>query len=229
MKKYTISIPEPCTVPLQHMTPIPGGKYCSSCQKQVVDFTGMTDRQMMAYFEKHPGCCGSFLPSQLDREITVKSGRRWMPAALIAGVLAIVMPESGKGQVQLTGIIHDGTNHQPLPGTIVAVVDQQGKETRIGTMTQADGTFSLVVPEEYKMGLKLQFRSLGYETKVVVVPERQMKAKEPVNLKLDMNYAVLSGLTEVVIVKSSRWKRFKHRLLGAKNHKKKGMVEGDEE
>ncbi|WP_083729858.1 carboxypeptidase-like regulatory domain-containing protein [[Flexibacter] sp. ATCC 35208] len=212
MKKYIVSIPEPCTVPLQDMTPMPGGKYCSSCQKQVVDFSGMTNQQMITYFEKHPNCCGSFLPSQLDKEIIIKPGRTWMPAALIAGMLALVIPESGKGQYKLTGIVHDSTSHDPLASVTVIVMDRQGKTTNTGTTTNADGTFSLLIPEEYETGLKVQLRYVGYEIKKVTVPEKQLKANEPTRWVLDMSAAVL-GMPAIVYVKSSRWKRFMHKIF----------------
>ncbi|WP_343673159.1 carboxypeptidase-like regulatory domain-containing protein [Chitinophaga sp.] len=212
MKKLTISIPEPCTVPLQNMTPMPGGRYCSSCQKQVIDFTGMTDQQMMAYFEKHQGCCGSLLPSQLDREIVENPGKRWMPAAILAGVLALVMPESGKGQIKLTGIVHDSSSCDPLMAVTVLIVDQQGQPTRIGTATQEDGTFSLSIPDEYQKGVKLSLRYVGYEPKEIIIPEQQLKAKQPVYCELKMSAAVLGGIS-VVYVKSSWWKRLKYKLF----------------
>lgn len=68
MKKgITISIPTPCHESWQEMTPVEKGRFCSSCQKAVTDFTVMNDQQIIDFIKKHPGShCGRFLPDQLN-------------------------------------------------------------------------------------------------------------------------------------------------------------------
>jgi hypothetical protein len=70
MKKIQIQVPEPCHENWLLMTPSEKGRYCNSCQKVVVDFSIMSDAEIMRYFQKNTGStCGNFTVGQLSREI----------------------------------------------------------------------------------------------------------------------------------------------------------------
>jgi hypothetical protein len=76
MKKLNLSIPEPCHESWDRMTPDEKGKFCGSCQKSVVDFTGMSDRQLGEFFKKTTGSvCGRFHEDQLHRDIEIPKKR----------------------------------------------------------------------------------------------------------------------------------------------------------
>ena len=47
-KKIQLEIPEPCNKNWDKMTPFDKGRFCDSCQKAVVDFTGMSDAQLVS-------------------------------------------------------------------------------------------------------------------------------------------------------------------------------------
>lgn len=102
MKQYIFSIPTPCNNRWEEMTPTAQGRYCNSCAKQVVDFSGMSDGEIIAYVKQHGMVCGRFMPSQLDREMYVPRQRKLMPAALLAGFLMTVLPGKGKAQAVKT-------------------------------------------------------------------------------------------------------------------------------
>lgn len=52
------------------------GRFCGSCQKTVIDFTTMSDRQIAAFFKKPTGLtCGRFHQDQLNREIEIPKKR----------------------------------------------------------------------------------------------------------------------------------------------------------
>lgn len=72
-KQFQLKIADPCHEDWNKMTTSEKGKYCGSCQKQVIDFTGMTDTQLAAFFKKPSSgsMCGRFFDDQLDRRITV--------------------------------------------------------------------------------------------------------------------------------------------------------------
>lgn len=80
MKKFTLSVTKPCHEDWEQMTPDQRGRFCASCQKSVVDFTAMSDRQVADYFKKSSvSTCGRFYRDQLDREIIVpKKGLPWL-------------------------------------------------------------------------------------------------------------------------------------------------------
>jgi hypothetical protein len=65
-----IIIPKPCHENWHNMTPNEQGRYCGSCQKTVVDFSGMSDKELIDYISK-PGAsaCGRFSNDQLNKNL----------------------------------------------------------------------------------------------------------------------------------------------------------------
>ncbi len=76
MQKIQLSIPEPCHENWQHMTPKDQGRFCDSCAKIVIDFSKMTDAEVLNYFSnlKNEKVCGRVLPIQLEEPITMPNG-----------------------------------------------------------------------------------------------------------------------------------------------------------
>lgn len=68
-KSIQYSVPDPCHKSWNEMTPEAGGRFCGSCEKSVVDFTGMSDFSIVSYLENHKAekVCGRFTKPQLDR------------------------------------------------------------------------------------------------------------------------------------------------------------------
>lgn len=76
-KKLQLTIAEPCHENWDNMSSVDKGKFCGSCQKQVIDFTSMSDQQVAQFFKK-PGTgsvCGRFMTDQLDRDIAIPKKR----------------------------------------------------------------------------------------------------------------------------------------------------------
>jgi TonB-dependent SusC/RagA subfamily outer membrane receptor len=73
MQKIHLSIPGPCHQNWNEMTPTQQGRFCNSCAKQVVDFSTMSDTQVLHYFSsiKNENVCGRAYPDQLERAITM--------------------------------------------------------------------------------------------------------------------------------------------------------------
>lgn len=91
-----LHIPQPCHENWTNMTPKEQGRFCGSCSKIVVDFSVMTDRQMLEYFSNYSGnTCGRFTHDQLNRVVDnkVRKPSNWfkymlgamLPALLVAG------------------------------------------------------------------------------------------------------------------------------------------------
>ena len=72
MQKIQLSIPEPCHENWQQMTPTDQGRFCNACAKEVIDFSTMTDTQVLNYFSNltNEKVCGRALPEQLDRTLS---------------------------------------------------------------------------------------------------------------------------------------------------------------
>ncbi|MES1223720.1 MAG: T9SS type A sorting domain-containing protein [Bacteroidota bacterium] len=76
-KHIQLSISDPCHENWDNMTSVEKGKFCGSCQKQVVDFTNMSDREVAQFFKKPStgSVCGRFMQDQLGRSIEIPKKR----------------------------------------------------------------------------------------------------------------------------------------------------------
>lgn len=76
-KKIQLTIAKPCHENWDAMSDVQKGKFCDSCQKQVVDFTNMSDRQLAEFFKKPStgSVCGRFMSDQLERELEIPKKR----------------------------------------------------------------------------------------------------------------------------------------------------------
>ncbi|MGZ5248505.1 MAG: carboxypeptidase-like regulatory domain-containing protein, partial [Flavitalea sp.] len=72
MKKIQLGIPQPCHENWNKMKPEEKGRFCNSCQKTVMDFREMSDRQLAEFFKRPVGSvCGRFNTDQLNRDIPI--------------------------------------------------------------------------------------------------------------------------------------------------------------
>jgi CarboxypepD_reg-like domain len=187
--RLTVTVPQPCHENWQAMTPAAQGRHCTACDKVVVDFTRMTDAEVVAFLSQASGrSCGRFRAEQLSRPLRVTAdvpaSRRWLAAALAvlglgaAGPVAAqnkpsasqeqrmrpgkpvaVQPSAKPPQPTVRGIVLDSVSHEPLPGVTVLL-----RGTTIGISTNADGSFELALPAEYAHhpSAVLTVSSVGY-------------------------------------------------------------------
>lgn len=90
----TLTIPQPCHESWAAMTPTAQGRHCAACQKTVVDFTTLSDAEILALLlQNRGGTCGRFKAGQLDRPLlplALAPARRWQAwAAALATVLGL--------------------------------------------------------------------------------------------------------------------------------------------
>jgi hypothetical protein len=100
-RSFTITIPKPCSEKWAEMTPQKGGKFCVSCDKIVVDFSKMTDSELLDYFQNYQGgTCGNFNTLQIDRLIQpLQRPNRFLRFHKIAAtVIGLFLSISGKTQ-----------------------------------------------------------------------------------------------------------------------------------
>ncbi len=79
--KTQITIPEPCNEDWNKMTPTEKGAFCSSCSKEVKDFTNSSDLEILKTIESSESqICGHITNTQLDRPLdtTQSNLRRWI-------------------------------------------------------------------------------------------------------------------------------------------------------
>jgi len=181
--KIQITIPEPCQEGWQSMTPVEKGRFCASCQKTVLDFTHLSDNEIINLVSKKDNLCGRIKASQLNRNLieTKKTSNYFgyfatsVLAFLGLGTETIVAqekpiteqtdlkyiskPTKSVDKITVTGVVTDSLG-TPMSGTSVVI-----KDTFEGTQTDEKGAYSIKV----NLGDTLEFAYLGYETTSIIV------------------------------------------------------------
>lgn len=76
-KSVRISVPSPCHENWDAMTPSEQGRLCNACQKIVIDFAIMEDKEIIRYFAAGKNVCGRFRTDQLDRNLQAASRKEY--------------------------------------------------------------------------------------------------------------------------------------------------------
>ncbi|XOV69231.1 MAG: carboxypeptidase-like regulatory domain-containing protein [Fluviicola sp.] len=86
-KKYQLSIPEPCKEDWNAM-PLNGkGRDCAKCERNIRDFTKMSDNELIGILTSEKNVCGRFTAQQLDRPL-LKENRGLIPTFNLYAVAA---------------------------------------------------------------------------------------------------------------------------------------------
>jgi hypothetical protein len=107
-KKLQLQIPTPCHEDWDNMSPVEKGRFCSSCQKQVVDFSRMSDREVAIFFKKPStgSVCGRFMEDQLNRDIDIPRKRipwvKYFFQFLLPGFLLSMKATAQQGKVRVS-------------------------------------------------------------------------------------------------------------------------------
>lgn len=101
-KAIQLNIPQPCHENWNAMSPKEQGRYCGSCQKTVVDFSVMTDKEIVDYFSKAThNVCGRFSGTQLNKDLPlIKKKKRFSFAYLWNFLLATFLVTETNAQVK---------------------------------------------------------------------------------------------------------------------------------
>ena len=141
MKKTTFqySIAEPCHEKWSEMTPIAQGRFCDSCAKTVVDFTTMTDRQVIQFMSTTTeSVCGRMSSHQLNRPFTqleIGNNHSFSLRALVLGTAISTFSFNGL-DAQVT------TNSQSESTTkIEKIATKSAKSTKKTNPVQANDTY----------------------------------------------------------------------------------------
>lgn len=106
MKKFKIDIPSPCHEDWNTMTPEAKGRFCGSCEQIVIDFTGMTPREIATALNSQKNICGRVTASQLEQSYLLPNKEySFFPLkAIAAGFLLMLSPLAAYTQVTTTSV-----------------------------------------------------------------------------------------------------------------------------
>ncbi len=155
MAEFKLQIPKPCTERWEKMNATKSGAYCNSCQKEVIDFTRMTEQEVKDFFLQANGAvCGRFQKRQLEHsykltEYKTSTWEKWIMATIIGlglpGIaVAQLRPPAKPDTVQSEPVREDlptrqtlskpdSNGHLPLPVYYGPVVDKSTGEPLPGT------------------------------------------------------------------------------------------------
>lgn len=181
-QKIQISIPEPCHKGWQNMTPVEKGRFCASCQKTVLDFTHLSDNEIIKLVTKNDNLCARINVFNLNRNLiktktksnyfgyfatTVLAFLGLGTESVIAQEIPVVEQTDFKylnkvsdsvKKITVSGrVTYDG---HPLPGAIIKI-----KGTKNSTNTDQNGKYTI----EVNQGEILIFSFLSMIDKEVLV------------------------------------------------------------
>jgi len=105
MKKepYRLKIESPCAENWDTMQSVPGGKFCDQCTRKLIDFSSMSDIQIISLLkQKGQPICGRFLNHQLNRALIPAEtpAKRLQFAPVLAGILWLATPDHAVAQTE---------------------------------------------------------------------------------------------------------------------------------
>ncbi len=149
MKSLTVQIPTPCHERWADMLPNDKGRFCTSCQKTVVDYTALSDRELVRVLSRSSGeICGQLRPDQINRPLVIPTQENsvwqyWL-SVLTMGVLSWQTAQGQQGPITSPART---TTIQPLkPLAIREVVPEDTNQVIVsGRVMSVDSTGAVAV------------------------------------------------------------------------------------
>jgi hypothetical protein len=108
-RKYKIEITYSCHEDWNKMTPAGNGRFCDSCSKKVVDFTGLNEKEILLYIKSNRnGGCGRFTTPQIEKSyvaapaIQVSAQKRFFGFLFSVFMASEMIPEKLNAQPDTT-------------------------------------------------------------------------------------------------------------------------------
>ncbi|MEM6806259.1 MAG: carboxypeptidase-like regulatory domain-containing protein [Bacteroidota bacterium] len=232
-----LTIHKPCTENFDQFSPTEKGGFCQACQKEVIDFSQMSDAEILSYFKNREGkSCGYFHTSQLKVYPEIASpkrtwGAKFMGASLLGLSLFASFPQAqGQSSSEVStmairpylGEEGSAKKDQTKEGQLVAgvVVNDEGeplegasvliKGTTNGMFTNEKGEFKLY---DVKEGGVLIASYVGYrrvEYKISKMEVDKLKIEMDFKMKLTLDSCVMMGevaVEQAYSSKKSLWQR----------------------
>ena len=162
MATPSLSIPQPCAQPWAAMRPTAAGRHCGACQTEVVDFTLLSEADILAFLARRGGRPVCVLANV--NQVVSPPATRWrgwllaglallgwhpvtscatkppqqLPAQATAATTGPAAIESQ--QIIIRGQVLDGASKTAVPQVSVFI-----NGTQFGAVTDAEGRFELVM------------------------------------------------------------------------------------
>ena len=221
--KFQITIPKPCHEKWSRMSPTEKGRFCDSCRKEIIDFTGLANQQLATKVKSNQPLCGRFKKEQLNKGIKEVEKNNFSNIAATVALTTFILgtsevmsqkvcnkiekqssfiadsikktdEEIKSVSVEIKGKVQDESG--VLPGAMILL-----KGTTIGAEANFDGNFSIKIPVVKNKKNILVVSFIGCETKEIEIKDY----KKFLSVLLEGDDYLLG---EVVIIKPNLFQRF---------------------
>ncbi len=114
-QQIQLAIPEPCHENWDKMTATQQGRFCLSCQKEVIDFSVMTDAEILDYISTaSSSTCGRAGSDQLNRNLSSPQSRSHLwkyGVGVAASFILITTKSTAQGKI----VKHSNVSKHPIP------------------------------------------------------------------------------------------------------------------
>lgn len=202
MPQPSVHIPKPCPVSQEALAPTAAGWHCARCQTEVIDFTRLSEAEVLAYLAGHRGqrVCAAILAPLVPQPYQRPRGpRRWLlaAAALLGWHSADALPPlppspppcsaaaTRHTRVTISGLVLDDSLNVPLRGAFVFV-----KGTKYGAVTNEKGEFSFSFSPDWKpaetgeLSLEVSASHFTFQPQLVTVSLKENPAPAPLTVRL---------------------------------------------
>lgn len=225
----SIKIGYSCQQDWQAMSAVDSNKYCQSCNKIVIDFSRLSDEEILQYFEKQQGkkSCGYFNEQQLrslNKRLASPSNTSFLKPLILSTLIStsachtpkdahksctttlshyeLLADISVEGELQITGSIVD-ENHEPMIGANITL-----QQPLTGVSSDKNGQFKLSIPKSADSTSLVSVEYTGYPVLNIQLLDIQNK-----HLKITMLADLRGSLGDVVIIRKPWYKRLWHKIF----------------
>ncbi|MEQ8926739.1 MAG: carboxypeptidase-like regulatory domain-containing protein [Fulvivirga sp.] len=227
MNSFQLNIKNPCNQKFDSFSKTDVGGYCKSCEREVIDFTKMTDAEIKNYFLNKPDkVCGRLRDDQMklytaDSSFTIRSNT-YVGLGFLS--LLSILPIQGFSQEKLrtsSELSESSSNDvkkelkstiRSVEGNVMSIEDGSPLRgvsislkgnPKINTTTDLNGNYKF--DHEFKAGDILIFSFIGLAT-----AEIPIRFNTPYNIEMEIQMAPNMGeisVNEIYSTKQKFWRK----------------------
>ena len=168
-QKYVLKINKPCSEDWDTMTENEQGRFCSSCSKNVTDFTSLSNSEILAIYDKSPvKHCGRLTKAQLENGILLESRQKHTNFLKVAAglILALISKDAISSNVKAKPtprfVVQNTINPDSKSNNNINIVEQDSLQNTLkGMLIDSSNNdpmpFAKVVIKGTKIGVSSDF------------------------------------------------------------------------
>lgn len=203
-----VQVKNPCGENFEHFKSTPKGAFCQSCKNEVIDFSKMSNKQLMRILSSHTKkVCGRLRKSQLDRPLKPTTPNFFRQGLGLATLTFVIMTTTPTVQGQTFGNSNNTNLEQIVQKQFTVkgnVLDNQNlplaganvvlKGSNEGVVTDLDGNFEF--SRALNAGDVLVFSYLGYDPKEYKIQDSESPTQEII-IQFEASDVILMGEVSV--------------------------------